>query len=69
MVVISFPGDGGLVVVLHCRGPGRAVTIRSRAQEGHRIKLGGEVVLAPETQVGAGTGQAEGTRGLWSMGR
>jgi hypothetical protein len=27
---------GGLVVVLHCHGPGRAVTIRSRAQERHR---------------------------------
>ena len=33
------PWDGGwLVVVLYCHGPGRAVTIRSRAQERHRIE-------------------------------
>ena len=29
---------GGLVVVFHCHELGRAVTIRSRAQERHRIE-------------------------------
>ena len=54
------PGGGGLVVVLHCRGPGRAVTIRSRAQDRHRIRLGVKAVLALGTGSGAGAGRRRG---------
>jgi hypothetical protein len=63
-----FADGGGLVVVLHCHRAGQVVTIRSRAQDRHRIRLGGEAVLAPVPGEGwCRTGG--GDRGLWSMGR
>jgi transcriptional regulator with XRE-family HTH domain len=48
MAVISVPGGDGLVLCSHCHGPGAAVTIRSRTQERHRIRLGVKAVVAPE---------------------
>ena len=51
------PGRGP-VVVLSLSPALRAVTIRKKAQERHRIKIGGEAMRAP--QPGAGSGRAGG---------
>src|SRR5580698_7752546 len=47
-------------LVLHWRWPGRAVTIRSGAQEGHRIRLGVKAVLAPGTGWALASGRRRG---------
>jgi hypothetical protein len=47
MTVVSFVAGDGLVLVLPLSPGARAVSIRSGAQERHRIRLGGEGVPAP----------------------
>jgi hypothetical protein len=61
------PGGAGLVPVLPLSLSAEAVTIRSRAQEKHRIMLSVKAVVA-RSPVGLARGGRRG-EGLWSMGR